>query len=239
MLNNGDTQQTAEIIAELTRPGTNTNPADGFTPDTDTITHTTEPPRRPTEPPADICNPENPTPCRFTGAEPEPPPPGEPALTLQDIAAFHPEPGQHRAEPDGWAILNLPANALADNDTQTRSGTLFDRPVHVRFHPVGYHRTYSDGTTHTTTDPGTTWEDLDQPEFTTTPTSHVYTTPGEHTARLDITYIAEYRYAGSTWRWIDGTLTIPGTPTRILVGELDTVLVTGPCTTHPHTPGCD
>ena len=86
--------------------------------------------------------------------------------------------------------------------------------------------------------PGATWADLGQAEFTATPTSHVYRSKGEHTARLDVTYVAEYRFDGSAWRWIDGTLTIEGAPQRVLVGEFDTVLVSGPCTTHPDSPGC-
>lgn len=193
---------------------------------------------RPAAPPRDVCSPVNPAECRFTGAEPTPPPAGEPAVTLRDIATFHPAPHEHTAEPAGWAVIDLPANAIADVDTVTRSGTLFGRPVDVRFHPVAYQWAYSDGGTVNSGDPGATWADLGQAEFTATPTSHVYRSKGEHTARLDVTYVAEYRFDGSAWRWIDGTLTIEGAPQRVLVGEFDTVLVTGPCTTHPDSPGC-
>ncbi|MGR0221012.1 PKD domain-containing protein [Agromyces sp. ZXT2-6] len=185
-----------------------------------------------------MCSPENPTDCSFTGAEPEPPPAGEPAVTLRDIATFHPAPHEYTAEPAGWAVLDLPANAVADAPTVTRSGSLFSRPVDVRFHPVAYRWVYSDGGTVGSTDPGATWADLGQREFTATPTSHVYRSKGEHTARLDVVYVAEYRFDGSVWRWIDGTLTIRGMPQPVLVGEFDTVLVTGPCTTHPDSPGC-
>ncbi|HEX6955539.1 MAG TPA: hypothetical protein VF156_11720, partial [Agromyces sp.] len=195
-------------------------------------------PARPAAPPRDVCSPVNPADCDFTGAEPTPPPAGEPAVTLRDIATFHPAAHTHLAEPAGWAVLDLPANAVADVQAVTRSGTLFGRPVEVRFHPVGYRWAYSDGGTVSSGDPGATWADLGQPEFTATPTSHVYRSKGEHTARLDVVYVAEYRFDGSAWRWIDGTLTIEGTPQPVLVGEFDTVLVTGPCTTHPDSPGC-
>lgn len=193
---------------------------------------------RPAAPPRDVCSPVNPVDCDFTGAEPTPPPAGEPAVTLRDIATFHPAAHTHTAEPEGWAVLDLPANAVADVQAVTRSGTLFGRPVEVRFHPVSYRWVYSDGGTVTSNDPGATWAELGQREFTTTPTSHVYRSKGEHVARLDVVYVAEYRFDGSVWRWIDGTLTIEGTPQPVLVGEFDTVLVTGPCTTHPDSPGC-
>lgn len=236
-----DGQDSVEVIHEITRPSTTDNSVDGYTPgpdrDTDGIGGTAGP-TRPAVPPRDVCSPVNPADCDFTGAEPTPPPAGEPAVTLRDIATFHPAPHDHTAEPAGWAVLDLPANAIAEVDTVTRSGTLFGRPVEVRFHPVAYRWEYSDGGTVSSSDPGATWADLGQAEFTATSTSHVYRSSGEHTARLDVTYVAEYRFDGSAWRWIDGALTIPGAPQRVLVGEFDTVLVTGPCTTHPDSPGC-
>lgn len=234
----------AQVVGEMSRPGTDNTSADGYTPDPDGVAEGISSgggaaqPARPAAPPRDVCSPVNPADCDFTGAEPTPPPAGEPAVTLRDIATFHPAPHEHTAEPAGWAVIDLPANAIADVDTVTRSGTLFGRPVDVRFHPVAYQWAYSDGGMVNSGDPGATWADLGQAEFTATPTSHVYRSKGEHTARLDVTYVAEYRFDGSAWRWIDGTLTIEGAPQRVLVGEFDTVLVTGPCTTHPDSPGC-
>ncbi|MGR2753614.1 hypothetical protein [Agromyces arachidis] len=235
-------EDVVSIIGEVSGPGTNTNPADGIAPDPSVVadgigaggTETT----RPSAPPRDVCSPVNPVDCFFTGAEPEPPPAGEPAVTLRDVATFQPAPHELLAEPSGWAVVDLPANAIAEAGVVTRSGTLFGRPVEVRFHPVGYRWEYSDGTTVASADPGATWADLGQREFTATPTSHVYRAKGEHTARLDVIYVAEYRFDGSAWRWIDGTLPVPGVPQRVLVGEFDTVLVTGPCTTRPDGPGC-
>lgn len=234
----------AQVLLEASIPGAGTGTVDRspLGPDgvADGISSTggSAEPARPAAPPRDVCSPVNPADCDFTGAEPTPPPAGEPAVTLRDIATFHPAPHEHTAEPAGWAVIDLPANAIADVDTVTRSGTLFGRPVDVRFHPVAYRWAYSDGGTVNSSDPGATWTDLGQAEFTATPTSHVYRSKGEHTARLDVTYVAEYRFDGSAWRWIDGTLTIEGAPQRVLVGEFDTVLVTGPCTTHPDSPGC-
>lgn len=77
----------AQVVGELTRPGTDTNAADGYTPDGDRVADgigtggAAE--TRPAAPPRDVCSPENPVDCSFTGAEPTPPPAGEPAVTLR------------------------------------------------------------------------------------------------------------------------------------------------------------
>ncbi len=193
---------------------------------------------RPAAPPNDVCSPINVTQCAFTGAEPEPPPAGEPAVTLRDIASFRPATPGSEMEPAGWAVVGLPANFVAEASVQTRSGTLLGRSAEVRFHPVGYRWTHSDGAIVQASVPGATWEELGQAEFTATATSHAYATSGEFTVELAVVYVAEYRFDGSAWRWIDGTLSIPAPPQQVLVGEFDTVLVTGDCTVAPNGPGC-
>lgn len=189
-------------------------------------------------PTLDVCSPTNPTDCTFTGAEPEPPPAGEPAVTLRDIALFRPAAPSNGMEPDGWGVVGLPTNFVAEASVQTLSGTLLGRSADVRFHPVAYRWTHSDGAVVQSSVPGSTWEELAQAEFTATETSHIYATSGEHMAELAVVYVAEYRFDGSAWRWIDGTLTVAGEPRTVLVGEFDTVLVTGDCTVAPDGPGC-
>ena len=192
----------------------------------------------PVPPTLDFCSPTDPTDCTFTGAEPEPPPAGEPAVTLRDIASFRPAAPGDAMEPGGWAVVGLPANFVAEASVQTLSGTLLGRSADVRVHPVAYRWAHSDGATVQSSVPGATWEELGQAEFTETETSHVYATSGEYTAELAVVYVAEYRFDGSAWRWIDGTLAIAGEPRTVLVGEFDTVLVTGDCTVAPDGPGC-
>ena len=95
----------AQVLVEASRPSTSNNPADGYIPDPEIVAEgigtggTAE--TRPAAPPRDVCSPENPVDCYFTGAEPTPPPAGEPAVTLRDIATFHPAPHEHTAEPAG------------------------------------------------------------------------------------------------------------------------------------------
>ena len=54
--------------------------------------------------------------------------------------------------------------------------------------------------------PGATWAALGQREFTETATSHVYAESGDYTVDVEAVLRAEYRFAGSPWRAIAGTL---------------------------------
>ncbi|WP_353814793.1 hypothetical protein [Agromyces sp. SYSU T00266] len=225
------------MIESLAGPGEpHTSPTDGYTPDVDTIS--TAEPERQSAPPGDICNPENPTVCAFEGAEPEPPAAGEPTVTLRDIASFRPTVPSGAMEPAGWAVVGLPANFIGAASVETRSGSLLGRPAEVRFHPVDYQWTHSDGAVVHAVDPGATWDELGLAEFTATPTSHVYAASGRYTVDPIVVYVAEYRFDGSTWRWIDGTLDLAAPRLDVLVGEFDTVLVTGDCIAVPGGPGC-
>ncbi|MFC5788553.1 hypothetical protein EDM22_03695 [Agromyces tardus] len=192
----------------------------------------------PAPPPVDMCGPLNPVPCTFTGAEPAPPPAGEPAVTMRDIASFRPATPGNGMEPSGWAVIGLPANFVAAASVQTVPGTLLGRSAEVRFHPVGYRWSHSDGSVVEASEPGATWEALGRAEFSDTSTSHRYAASGRYTVALAVIYVAEYRFDGSAWRWIDGTLAVDAPPQPVLVGEFDTVLVAGDCNARPDGPGC-
>ncbi|GAA1759194.1 hypothetical protein GCM10009747_17710 [Agromyces humatus] len=171
-------------------------------------------------------------------APPPTPAPGAPAVTLRDIASFRPAEPSDVMEPNGWAVVGLPANFVAEARPEVVSGTLLGQPADVRFTPVGYRWVHSDGTTVTSPSPGATWSALGVAEFTPTDTSHVYAASGEYTVTLRVALAAEYRFAGSGWLPIAGTLTIDGASQRVLVGEVDTVLTVGDCTAYPSSPGC-
>ncbi|MGW9629120.1 hypothetical protein ACWGST_00280 [Agromyces sp. NPDC055520] len=185
------------------------------------------------------CSPLNPQQCWMPPTEPDPsaPVPGT-IITLRDIASFVPAKPVGDMEPRGWAVRDLPANFIADASTQIITGTLLGQPADVRFTPVGYRWTHSDGGLVESATPGTTWESLGLREFTATDTSHQYDESGRYTVTLDIVLRAEYRFAGSAWRPIAGTLTITGDPQPVLVGQIDTVLVDSDCIQNPTGPGC-
>ena len=171
-------------------------------------------------------------------AEPATPAPGTPAVTLRDIASFRPAQPSDVMEPNGWAIEGLPANFVANASPEVVAGTLLGQPADVRFTPVGYRWVHSDGATVASASPGATWRALGVAEFTPTDTSHAYAESGEYTVTLQVALAAEYRFAGSGWLPIAGTLTIDAAPQRVLVGEVDTVLTVGDCTAYPSSPGC-
>ncbi|QAY72992.1 hypothetical protein ET445_06180 [Agromyces protaetiae] len=186
------------------------------------------------EPPAipwtDICGPTNPNDlCE----------PGTPiVITLNDIASFRPVTPVDLTEPGAWGLMNRPVNFVSGATTQIIAGSLVDHPADVRFTPVGYGWDFGDGTSDTFTTPGATWEQLGVAEFGETDTSHVYDSRGTFTVTPSVVYRAEYRFNGSSWAPIAGTLTLRGTPRDILIGRIDTVLVKGDCNQYPGGPGC-
>ncbi|WP_394554558.1 hypothetical protein ACDF64_07675 [Agromyces sp. MMS24-JH15] len=164
--------------------------------------------------------------------------PGTPAITIRDLAAFRPAPTTAPMEPDGWAVVDLPANFLSDASVHTASGTLLGRAADVRFTPTHYRWNFSDATTTESDSPGATWATLGQREFTATPTSRTFAERGTFEVTPWVTYRAEYRLAGGPWIPVAGTLEIPGPTRSILVGRIDTVLTNGDCTQYPTAPGC-
>ncbi|MFF2275715.1 PKD domain-containing protein [Agromyces sp. NPDC058126] len=141
-------------------------------------------------------------------------------------------------QPGGWAVAGLPANFVASSSVEVVAGTLLGRPAEVRFTPVGYRWVHSDGATVTSPTAGASWEALGLREFSQTGTSHVYAEPGEYTVTLEVALAAEYRFGGSGWQGIAGTLAVAGDPQPVLVGEIDTVLTKDDCDADPDGPGC-
>lgn len=188
----------------------------------------------------DNCRPTDPASCATpppTPADPAAPTPAV-VVTLRDIASFVPAKPGNEMEPGGWAVEDLPANFVAAASEQVVSGTLLGQPADVRFTPVGYRWRHSDGGVVESGAPGATWAALGQREFTATGTSHVYADSGEYTVSVEVVLRAEYRFAGSGWRSIAGTLAVTGDPQRVLVGDFDTVLTDGDCNANPSGPGC-
>jgi hypothetical protein len=193
----------------------------------------------PTPPPPSNCSPTNIAICAGDpAAPPEEPTPEPVVVTLRDIASFRPAAPSNGMEPGGWAVVGLPANFVAAASVEVVSGTLLGQPADVRFTPVGYRWSHGDGGALETGAPGATWAELGQREFSPTATSHVYAATGEYQVQLSVVLRAEYRFAGSPWRPIAGTLAVAGAPQRVLVGEFDTVLTQGDCIANPSGPGC-
>jgi hypothetical protein len=159
-------------------------------------------------------------------------------VTLRDLVNFRPAPGVDHMEPNGWMIVGLDTNFYARAGVQVQDGLLLGEPASVRFTPVRYHWTYGDGTGASRSTPGTTWRAQDVREFEPTPTSHVYTASGTYFIDLTIDFAAEYRWAGSDWTTIAGTIPVPANRLVATAGGAKTVLVEHECTLNPTGPGC-
>ena len=167
-------------------------------------------------------------------AEPEPaedddPAPGAPprVVTITDVARFLPAVAGLHAEPDGWAVVGVPANFWVDVQLVTVDGSLLGQTSQVRFTPRAYRWDYGDGTTRTTSSPGASWADLGQEELTDTPTSHVYEVRQDLRASVAVVYSAEYRIGEGEWTAVAGAVTGTAPPMRVLVVRERTVLTTG------------
>ena len=160
------------------------------------------------------------------------------AITLSDLASFRPLAPTLAMEPDGWMLIGLPANFMVRTQTHTVSGTLFSYPLDVRFTPSSYSWAWGDGSTSRTSVPGASWAALGLPEFSPTPTSHIFDAKGVYRISVTVSYRVEFSVDSLPWRSISGTLPGPAAITAALAGDAKTVLVERECTKNPNGPGC-
>jgi len=166
--------------------------------------------------------------------------PCDPALVVRvsDLVSIQADAPSQGMEPDGWLVVGIPTNFFASASTHVHSGSLLGAPADVRFTPVGFRWDYGDGTSATATSGGSSWAALNLPEFSETSTSHVFEQTGTLTIRLDVSYSAEYSFAGSEWRPVQGLLEVPASPITAIADRAGTVLVAESCSTDPGGPGC-
>lgn len=158
-------------------------------------------------------------------------------ITISDLAQFAPAPATLTGEPDNVGIAGMPTNFVTTTSTTTQTGTLFGRPLSVRFIPIAFDFHHGDSTTTTTTTGGASWAALGQAQFTPTSTSHVYQDRGSYAADVDVRYAAEIDF-GTGWRPIAGELTTDGPIQQIRIFEAHTALVAYTCNEKPDAPGC-
>lgn len=159
-------------------------------------------------------------------------------VSISDLVNFTPAKTSTGMEPNGWAVVGLPANFMARASAHTQSGQLLGFPADVRFTPVGYRWSFGDGTTATSATGGSTWGDQGLPEFSDTVTSHRFAESGSFVIVGTVIYTAEYRFAGRSWQGIAGTLAVSADPFTAVAGQAKTVLVNDECQADPRGPGC-
>jgi len=159
-------------------------------------------------------------------------------VDLNDIARFRPTVGVDRMEPNGWMVIDLPANFYSRGGVVVKAGELLDRDALVRFTPVRWHWDYGDGSQRTSVDPGASWKTLGVDEFEPTGTSHMFDHAGTFEIQLTIFYAAEYQFDGNGWIPIAGVLPVPSNAIEARAVTAKTVLVAEDCTDNPTGPGC-
>lgn len=161
-----------------------------------------------------------------------------PVITLRDLASFNPAAPTASMEPNGWAVIGLDANFVAGATTQTIGGRLLGRPAEVLFTPVGFSWDYGDSARRTSPAGGATWAALHLPEFSPTPTSHVYRTKGNYSVVATAYYTAAYRFDGGAWQSVAGTLPLAAPRMSVVAVDGKTVLVARDCVQRAQGPGC-
>jgi hypothetical protein len=168
--------------------------------------------------------------------------PGVPAapvvVTMAQVASFSPIAPTVVSEPGGWGMVGMHTNFVVRAPVSTASGTLLGRSAQVRFTPVSFSWDYGDGGTATTSTGGDTWPGLGVPDFSPTPTSHVYAARGGYTASATVTYTAVYSIGGGAWQPVIGTLTLSAGDAPVTIVQAKTVLVQDTCAANPAGPGC-
>lgn len=160
-----------------------------------------------------------------------------PQVTADDLKSFRPAAPAFDTEPEGFAVVGLPANFIASAGEEQQSGELLDWHVTVRFTPVGYVFDYGDGTTRTVASGGSSWAATGAAQFAPTPTSHVYRTRGPVTPRVTVRYAASVDF-GTGWRPVSGVVTATTVGGVLEVLEARTALVEHTCGERPDAAGC-
>ncbi|GAB3128438.1 hypothetical protein GCM10027056_29840 [Glaciibacter psychrotolerans] len=154
---------------------------------------------------------------------------------LVNIPAGTPTSGM---EPNGWAIVGLPANFYSRAEAHVRSGVLLGYLAEVRFTPLGFGWAYGDGSHGRTGTGGASWAAQGRAEFDETATSHVYGESGSFVVTPRALYTAEFRFNSGAWRTVAGTVSVAGPAFTVVVGQAKTLLVGSDCRGKPQAPGC-
>jgi hypothetical protein len=231
----GTDGQQVDLHGEVTTPGTEVVPVAPPTAEGVGGLPVAAPAPRPVrDDPDGVILPRRPLLPPFPVEEPTPEEP-LPEVSLDDLASFAPTAGPVAGEPAGWGVVGLDSNFYAGSGAQVIEGELLGRPAAVRFTPVAWHWDYGDGSRTTTVDPGAPWGSAE--EFEPTATSHRYASAGTYSVGLAVEFAAEFRFAGSDWLAVAGTVTAAGGTLSVRIGTADTVLVERGCDASSG-PGC-
>lgn len=161
-----------------------------------------------------------------------------PDVTAEDLRSFVPAVPSVTGEPLGLGVVGMPTNLVAAASVQLQSGPLLGYDVTVRFTPTGFRFDHGDGTSRTTATGGASWARLGLPDYTATPTSHVYGAAGSYRAGVRVVYSAAVNFGTGTWRPVTGSVISAAAFYDVRVVEVRTGLVQRTCAEDPLGPGC-
>ncbi len=119
--------------------------------------------------------------------------------------------------PNGRTLVNFETNFFTEQGAFTRTIRLLGQRVELRIWPSGYSWVFGDGARESTASPGSPYPNL--------LVTHAYQRQGRVQPRVDTTYAARFRVNGGAWRDVNGTVTIPGSPSNLRVLTARPVLV--------------
>jgi len=118
----------------------------------------------------------------------------------------------------GRTLVNFETNFFTRQEqTLDRTVRLLGQRVDLRIEAHSYAWHFDDGESITTDKPGAPYPRLQ--------VTHSYLQTGAYGPALDVTWVADYRVDGGTWRPVPGSVTIEGTPTDLRAIEARPTLV--------------
>jgi hypothetical protein len=160
------------------------------------------------------------TPPASTSIAPTPP------SSVNDLAHFTPSPSSIQVEPGWWTLPRLHTNIFSTAREHQVAGELLGVPIDVRFSPRSYRWTYGDNQAATISTAGASWG---SDQFSPTATSHIYREPGTYSIRLVVDYAVSYRYVGTGFTPVSGTVSQSVGPATVSVLRVTPVLVDQGC----------
>jgi len=161
-----------------------------------------------------------------------------PMVTVADVASFTPHQPSLTTEPLGWAIVGLESNMIAVTTTHVVAGLLLGSPADVRFTPITFDFVYGDGGARSSSSAGASWAAQGLPEFSRTPTSHIFEQTGSYRVFVNVGFAVEYRWGTDAWTFIDGRVFSSAPAQVVLVTRATNVLVQDVCHQGIVAPGC-
>lgn len=165
---------------------------------------------------------------------PEPPS----VVTASQLLSFAPPAPEVATEPDGVAIVGMPANVVAPAASSASSGTLLGFPVSVSFTPERLAIDYGDGEASSVAAKSATWAELGQAEFTATTTSHAYRQRGTYAISVRVLYSASVDFGEYGTVPVTGLVSSQASTASVRAVTAETGLVERTCSEPPAGPGC-